>query len=113
MDEGAKRTSPDQSGTDPYCERGWDEGRRDYACRDGEVVAVPRRSPEVGGVNKAKTLPANTVYYIPRKEPRITVSGVAYDRCTTELFGAPKGVRTIIFPSTVRAVYPGSFSWQK
>ena len=43
--------------TDPYCERGWDAGRRDYACRDGEPIAAPRRSPEVGGVDETKTAP--------------------------------------------------------
>ena len=113
MNQGVRRILLDQSWKNQRIERGWGERRRSYVCRDGEPITVPRRSAEVGDLNKAKMLPANAVCYAPRSELRITVSEMRYDRCMTELFGASKGIRTIIFPSTVRAVYPGSFSWLK
>ena len=61
-------------------ERSWDEERAGYACRDGNVVQVPRRSANIRDLDEIKRAPRNQIRYTAgKKEVRTTVSGIEYD----------------------------------
>ena len=40
-------------------ERGWDEERAGYACRDGKFIEVPHKSAKIRDLNEVKRAPRN------------------------------------------------------
>ena len=91
-------------------ERGWDEERVGYACRDGKFIGVPHKSANIRDLNEVKKDLRNQIRYIAgKKEVRTTVSGVKYDHCMRKIFGGPDDIRTIIFSEGVRTIRQGAF----
>ena len=93
----------------------WDATHRQYTCRDDTRVEVPCKTAFIRDLNKEKTLLSNWVRYVrdshERLQPRIAVSGVEFDRGMKTLLGGPYGIRTIIFPHTLKIVRQAAFSY--
>ena len=89
---------------------GWNCKREKYVCRDGREIGVPQRTANVRDLDETKTVPRNTIRYMAGKsELRIMVSNADYDRDMETLSGGSDGIRTAIFPTTVRTVRRRSF----
>ena len=92
---------------------GWDDTRSQYVCKDGVQVKVPFRTADIIDLDEESTLPSSGVRHARdaqgKLRPRITISGVEFDRGMRTLFGGSEGVRTIIFPSMLRTVRQGAF----
>ena len=62
---------------------------------------------ELGGT---RTIPRNGILYrASAREFDLAVSGTELDRSMAKLFGGPDGIRTVVFPRTVRCVRQESF----
>ena len=89
---------------------GWNCKREEYACRDGKEIGILHRTVNVRDLDETKTVPRNTIRYMAGKsEPRITVSNADYNRDMETLSGGSDGIRTVIFPTTVRTIRRRSF----
>ena len=61
-----------------------------------------------------KAVPRNVIRYTAGKgEARATISGIGYGRYMETVSGHPDGIRTMIFPATVRKVRQGLFCGMK
>lgn len=90
--------------------RGWEDGRESYMCRDGNPIDVLHKSANVRDLDAVKSVPGSQIRYAASgKEIRITVSGVEFCRCMTEVLGGSDGITTLIFPDIIRSIRQGSF----
>ena len=88
-------------------ERGWDDACEEYTCGDEIRVVVPHKTAGVRDPRGSKTVPKNGVRYARDArthslETRIGVSGAGFCRDMGTIFGGAEGIRTIVFPKTVK-----------
>lgn len=85
--------------------RGWNNQRNRYSCTDGAFIHRLCRTASVRDLDETKTVLRNAIRYTAdEREVRPAASGVEYDRNMAKIFGGPDGVRTIVFPTTVKIV---------
>ena len=91
-------------------EQGWDDEREDYTCRDWKLIMVPHVTAKVRNLDKTKNIPRNMIcYVVGEKKTKTTVSGIEFSRDMKKVFGGSDGIRTVVFPATVRTVRQSSF----
>ena len=94
---------------------GWDAAHRQYTCRDGMPVEVPCKTAFIRNLDETKILPSSGIRHArdakKRLQPRTVISGVEFNRNMRVLFGGSEGIRTIIFPSALRTIKQGAFSY--
>ena len=98
-----------------HTERGWDDNRKGYACLDSVPILVPRRTASPRDPDEPRSVPSSGVRYARLRRVnelvvRITVSGVEFARDMAVLLGGSEGIRTTIFPGTVRKIRDKSFA---
>ena len=80
---------------------------------DGTSVEVPFGTAYIRKLSKESTLPRSGVRHVRDAQkllqPRITISGVEFDRRMKTLFGGSDSIKTIIFPSILRTVRQSAF----
>ena len=77
------------------------------------LVKVPCRTANIRDLDETKIFPSSEVRHArdaqKRPQPRIDISGVEFDRGMRTLFGSSEGIRTIIFPRTLKIVRQAAF----